>query len=307
MFFHHIYTILQCLYYFCVTGSHNSFSFSLDPSGGVAVDQPGSIRNLGSLCCGAGLSVIRKWSQTQSLSFRQQLNLGIRYFDLRVCTKPGTTEILFIHGLYGDSVLSRLREINAFMDENPREFIFLDFNHFYNMAPAAHQHLLEAIRKIFGEKLLDTQSYRMASFFTLTLENIWTTSKRLMVFYHEDRAIGTHIHVWPRYAVRAPWPNTNNTTVLHDFLETNYIEQRRPNSGQFCVWQGILTPTTKNILSNAAGSLKESVAPSATNTFLGWIRNKLPGPQGINICLADFVEMFDFTPTVINLNHKIPQ
>lgn len=292
---------------FYVTGSHNSFSFSLDPSGGVAVDQPGSIKTLGSLCCGAGLDVIRKWSQTQTLTFRNQLEFGIRYFDLRVCIKPGTTDILFIHGLYGDEVISQLREINAFMDENPGEFIFLDFNHFYNMVPASHQQLLGAIRNIFGDKLLDTQSYAMSSFFTLTLENIWTTSKRLMVFYHEDRAIASNVHVWPRYAVRSPWPNTNRATVLYSFLETNYTEHRRPNSGQFCVWQGILTPTTKNIISNVTGSLKNSVAPSAMNTFLNWVRNKRPGAQGINICLADFVEMLDFIPTVINLNYNTPQ
>lgn len=42
----------------------------------------------------------------QNLSFREQLDAGIRYFDFRVSSKPGEpgNEIYFIHGLFGHKV-----------------------------------------------------------------------------------------------------------------------------------------------------------------------------------------------------------
>lgn len=42
----------------------------------------------------------------QNLTFKEQLDAGIRYFDLRVSAKPGEpgNEIYFIHGLFGHKV-----------------------------------------------------------------------------------------------------------------------------------------------------------------------------------------------------------
>lgn len=46
----------------------------------------------------------------QNLTFREQLDAGIRYFDLRVSSKPGEpgNEIYFIHGLFGHKVSGRI-------------------------------------------------------------------------------------------------------------------------------------------------------------------------------------------------------
>lgn len=43
---------------------------------------------------------------SQNLTFKEQLDAGIRYFDLRVSSKPGEpgNEIYFIHGLFGHKV-----------------------------------------------------------------------------------------------------------------------------------------------------------------------------------------------------------
>lgn len=47
-----------------------------------------------------------KYIHSQNLSFKEQLDAGIRYFDLRVSSKPGEPgkEIYFIHGLFGHKV-----------------------------------------------------------------------------------------------------------------------------------------------------------------------------------------------------------
>lgn len=51
-------------------------------------------------------AVIFLYSGSQNLTFKEQLDAGIRYFDLRVSSKPGEpgNEIYFIHGLFGHKV-----------------------------------------------------------------------------------------------------------------------------------------------------------------------------------------------------------
>lgn len=62
-----------------------------------------------------------KWSKTQTYDVIDQLNSGIRYFDLRLSTKKGSDKIYFVHGLYSCCVDEVLREINDFLHKHPKE------------------------------------------------------------------------------------------------------------------------------------------------------------------------------------------
>ncbi|CAF5150413.1 unnamed protein product, partial [Rotaria magnacalcarata] len=62
-----------------IPGSHNSFAYNLTRSGGPDLSQ-GLKRFLPLV----GL-FIKRWSVTQKETFTEQLQTGIRYFDLRVC------------------------------------------------------------------------------------------------------------------------------------------------------------------------------------------------------------------------------
>lgn len=64
--------------------------------------------------------LMSRWSITQSLDTTQQLNMGIRYFDLRIATRDDD-EIYFVHGLYADNVRGPLDEIKSFLETHPRE------------------------------------------------------------------------------------------------------------------------------------------------------------------------------------------
>lgn len=114
--------------------------------------------------------LMKKWSVTQNLTFREQLEAGIRYFDLRVSSKPGDAdqEIYFIHGLFGIKVWDGLMEIDTFLTQHPREIVFLDFNHFYAMDEAHHKHLVHQIQDAFGNKLCSACSVE-----SLTLQILW--------------------------------------------------------------------------------------------------------------------------------------
>lgn len=113
---------------------------------------------------------MKKWSVTQNLTFREQLEAGIRYFDLRVSSKPGDTdqEIYFIHGLFGIKVWDGLMEIDAFLTQHPQEIIFLDFNHFYAMDESHHKCLVLRIQEAFGNKLCPACSVE-----SMTLRSLW--------------------------------------------------------------------------------------------------------------------------------------
>lgn len=149
-------------------GSHDSFSYWVDEKSPVGPDQTPAIKRLARISLVKKL--MKKWSVTQNLTFREQLDAGIRYFDLRVSSKPGDAdqEIYFIHGLFGIRVWDGLMEIDSFLTQHPQEIVFLDFNHFYAMDEAHHQRLILRIQEAFGNKLCSACSVE-----SMTLQTLW--------------------------------------------------------------------------------------------------------------------------------------
>ena len=97
--------------------------------------------------------VIYNWSVTQHLTAEQQLDAGIRYFDLRVSRHKASGNLLFSHGLYGADVISCLEAIKKFLDEHKKEVVILDFNHLYEMEFVHHISFITNIKNIFGNKI----------------------------------------------------------------------------------------------------------------------------------------------------------
>lgn len=149
-------------------GSHDSFSYWVDEKSPVGPDQTAAIKRLARISLVKKL--MKKWSVTQNLTFREQLEAGIRYFDLRVSSKPGDAdqEIYFIHGLFGIKVWDGLMEIDSFLTQHPQEIVFLDFNHFYAMDEAHHKRLVLRIQEAFGNKLCSACSVE-----SMTLRALW--------------------------------------------------------------------------------------------------------------------------------------
>lgn len=71
------------------------------------------------------------YGATQDLTFAEQLDRGVRYFDIRVNDKGG--DLVIYHSIVnGVDFEGVLRDIDAFMDAHPSEFLVLDFSHFKN-------------------------------------------------------------------------------------------------------------------------------------------------------------------------------
>lgn len=87
-------------------GSHDSFSFYIDEASPVGPEQPETVQNFVSVFGTVAKKLMRKWLATQTLNFTSQLEAGIRFFDLRISTKPRDpdNELFFAHGLFSATV-----------------------------------------------------------------------------------------------------------------------------------------------------------------------------------------------------------
>lgn len=73
------------------------------------------------------------WAKCQKYDITQQLNMGVRAFDLRLNpimeNQKNKNDILISHTIISNYTLNRvLQEMNTFLEESPDEFIFLFLN-----------------------------------------------------------------------------------------------------------------------------------------------------------------------------------
>lgn len=71
-------------------------------------EQPETVQNFVSVFGTVAKKLMRKWLATQTMNFNSQLEAGIRFFDLRISTKPRDpdNELFFAHGLFSATVSS---------------------------------------------------------------------------------------------------------------------------------------------------------------------------------------------------------
>ena len=87
--------------------------------------------------------ILYRWSITQDQGLRQQLQAGLRYFDIRLVAVKGTFRV--IHCLMGDLISSVLDTLSSWLESHRGEIVILDFQHFYQFSPADHQALVRLL------------------------------------------------------------------------------------------------------------------------------------------------------------------
>ncbi|XP_062580978.1 PI-PLC X domain-containing protein 2-like [Saccostrea cucullata] len=214
-----------------IPGSHDSGAYWLDKAGEIAEDEPPILRRMAKSCC-CVVPIVHRWSLTQNLTVKEQLEHGIRYLDLRLCGRPGSPDVYVAHGLYGNKLEDILMEIKEFLNENPKEFVILDFNHFYNMTSVDHRQVLHQIIGTFDAKILSGDT--SMSVWKMTLENLWKTPARVMVFYgHPSR--NEFPFFWSEEYIQSPWANTASSSAMVNFHECNYNQNVRRGAGELYV------------------------------------------------------------------------
>uniref|UniRef100_A0A672IPS1 PI-PLC X domain-containing protein 2-like n=1 Tax=Salarias fasciatus TaxID=181472 RepID=A0A672IPS1_SALFA len=285
------------LKHLAVPGSHDSFTYWVDVHAPVGPDQKPYVKYLATMFSVLAKKVMVKWSMTQNLTFMEQLDAGIRYFDLRVSSKPGEsgTEIYFIHGLFGHKV-----NLNCIQCDHCLlcfTIVFLDFNHYYAMKPEHHVYLISMLQEVFGSKLCNNCAVE-----SITLDYLWGKKYQVIVFYHHPSAQDVPV-MWPGNKIPAPWANTTEPYKLIQFLETTLKE--RAKQGSFHVTQAILTPTPNTVAKGLVWGLRNYLVERNLPTIISWVEAQRPGVDGVNIITSDFVELTDFANIVIKLNNML--
>lgn len=283
-----------------IPGSHDSFTSEITSDSPLAPDAENAIKKLSFL--GPLLKFFMvNWSKTQTYKAADQLIRGIRYFDLRIGTKSSTEDLFIVHGLYSATVQSCLEEVRSFLDTHTQEVVILDFQHFYGFRQSDHDRLMQLIYHIFGAKLLPYSQHM--SYVTL---QYMTTQYRYQVIsvYRSDAARFGQPLLWPSNSFPNPWPNTVSKSSLFESLHRGL--SNRP-SGSAHISQCVLTPPGWFIFQNLFSSLKKQCAVKLEESKSNWIENQSPGPGGLNIIIADFIELSDckYVKDVINLNQKL--
>lgn len=105
-------------------------------------------------CCIAG-NIIRDWTLTQELSIIEQLNAGVRVFDLRLSF--ANDQLLLSHTFSCITFEKFLKQLTQFTNKHPGEVIIMfvkpDFIHRETLTDAVWQTFFNATKSYCGNKL----------------------------------------------------------------------------------------------------------------------------------------------------------
>ncbi|CRK99941.1 CLUMA_CG013240, isoform A [Clunio marinus] len=289
--------------YLAIPGSHDSATYGINSKSKLAPDAEDIVKKIYPFI---PCFVIR-WAKTQKFSFRDQLNSGIRYFDLRVAANDEEDEkVYFVHGLFCEEVTQPFNELLKFLREHPKEFVILDFQHFYNFSRQNHHKLIILILNLFREIIFERNRGLLLN--QLTLGTAHSLGKQLIIIYRKN--LFTIEAFFSSHEFPTPWANATSIRSLKEFLEQR-LSGRHPHQG--FITQCILTPDVRFITFRFYSSLRRACAKKVDKNLSEWIKAQTPGEfkkgekPTPNIFLADFTDIRNnnFCKIVVDLNMKL--
>lgn len=208
---------------------------------------------------------ISAWSRAQSTSIYDQLQLGIRYLDLRVFQKPNG-QMFIVHGMYSDDMDTVINDIKRFIKVHPKEIIILDFNHLYNMKNS-HEILVKKLNDAFTDTNGKSRMVPASRSINVTPNQLWQNNEQIIALYDDKDTVSKHPELWSQSAIFSPWANKQEVNDLKNslqlILDGNLFNNDKQNfdckkandcekvsKDKLFVLQGILTPDTKVIVNN---------------------------------------------------------
>lgn len=265
-------------------GSHDSGSYNLKLR--LAPDAPIEVRELISRLGIFGLKkfilkIVKKWAECQNHNILNQLNCGIRYFDMRVMWDELKQDFRTHHSLVGPSFLEILHDIKKFSDGHPQELILVDISTL-NLDDSNYYDLFKLILELIGSKLLP-QDYN----FSKTFAEIIDLKTPVVLFLDKKLPYSADLF-WDRKYLKQTWADVNNVQDLIKIESKAVINYKDYNS--FFKLQWVLTPDFKTILEslipfNKTRSLKD--LSQYCNIKLQQFSEQMAN-YSINILMLDF-------------------
>lgn len=294
------------LQFLAIPGSHDSFTYSLSPKSNVGPDERQWLKELAKRLGIVTKPIIFHWSVCQDLSCRQQLQVGVRYFDFRLgkdvalqrtkrtrwkgktakkYIQEATSTIRILHGLFGMRFEETLNEIKAFLDDNPGEVVVLDFQHIYGCNDEDVRYILATIANTFKHRMCPAQANVSLAFMQRNQYQVIAVVSHFMSWVGDE----TSNFFWPRRLCPNPWANTTSVSKLKKFLSSGLASR---NKNLLFVSQAVLTPDSSTVILHLFSTLKNCLAKKC-NAFLGndWIPNLSTrlAEESVNIVMFDFV------------------
>ncbi|XP_062853124.1 PI-PLC X domain-containing protein 1 [Trichomycterus rosablanca] len=279
-----------------IPGSHDAMSYCLDITSPLVRSESDSFRLLDRLFYCITRPIIYKWATTQVKNIVEQLQAGVRYFDLRIAHKQNDTsdDLYFTHVIYTQvTVVETLRCIAEWLKAHPKEIVILACSHFEGLSENMHEEFIYCLKKIFGLKLCPSNA-------DITLRGLWSSGYQVILSY-EDQTAERHKELW--HEIPYWWANKANAEELllyHEFQK----QQSRPEG--FFVTGLNLTATRCFIGSNPQVSL-QSLTMENWKCVRRWLEDQKTGSEStsLNIIAGDFIGCIPLCPIVIDLNKRL--
>lgn len=283
------------LFNLAIPGSHDSMSYDLDINSSII--EPERLKRFSKIYCAR--KIVRKWATTQEETITKQLDIGVRYFDLRIARKPNDTNpnrLYFYHGLYTQTdVETVLKVINDWAERHPREILILALSHFKGFDKKngvhLHTHLINFIKTLFGAKLLLRKDIP-------TLKSCWDKGRNIIVSY--DRPAQQHPEIWGK--ITYYYGKSMDSTKVESKLRQD-LEKARPSNSFFVCGLNLTLPEDVRILMYILRLCDNfvNVIQRSLPRLLQWVKEQA-GRTPMNIVASDVVTRSDFVSTVVRLN-----
>ncbi|XP_053088131.1 PI-PLC X domain-containing protein 1 [Pangasianodon hypophthalmus] len=223
----------------------------------------------------------------------QQLQAGIRYFDLRIAHKQNdmSHDLYFTHVIYTQvTVVDTLNTVATWLSEHPKEIIILACSHFEGLSEKLHEEFIYSLKKIFGSKLCPSNA-------DITLRRLWTSGHQVVLSY-EDQTAEHHKELWPE--IPYWWANTASAEELIQYLES---QKHRGRPEGFFVAGLNLTADRCFMASNPHITLR-TLTMDQWECVKRWLEDQKPGAEStsLNIIAGDFIGLIPLCSIVIALN-----
>lgn len=247
--------------------------------------------------------IVAKWSKTQPDSLTQQLNAGIRYFDMRVChfTNGSNIDDFYLcHTLLGETLSDALTQIQQFALSHPDEIIILDINHIYNIKSDDDETQLMQLlsHNLSGVAVANTYTP------TSTIGAIRASKRNVIILMDADHSITdpnaeqffTH-WVWHQSSIESPWLDVSSSADLKQKMDTEvaFRASNYQTANNFFVYQFIKTENTNQVINGILNPTQypdntQSYEKNVDNDLLPWLNQYIAtyGFLPINIVIEDW-------------------
>ncbi len=197
-----------------IPGSHDSGTYNINYYSALTLDYENWIIPLGSI-----VGASQGWAKAQNNSIIDQLNAGIRYFDLRFsngiyATAPVTgarftyigpddpipmignpprpvsnivrKKVFLCHSFASVEPKTVFNDVKTFIDAHSKEIVFINIQHIYNFSHEDCQIFIQQLHDMLGDKMLQRPTNKTLD---LTVKDVLANGKQIILFIDQVHTV----------------------------------------------------------------------------------------------------------------------